>query len=210
VSDWIIYSIGFLAQILFSGRLLIQWILSEKNKRVITPSLFWKLSLLASFLLFIYGYLRDDFAIMLGQSLTYFIYIRNLQLQGEWNKSPKWFRTFLLLFPILIVVYAYNNGKYDLYQLFNNKDIPLWLLLLGTFAQVLFTFRFIYQWIYSEKTKISQLPVGFWRLSVLGASLIIIYAVFRKDPVLLIGHGAGLIIYIRNIFIWKKQEDAID
>ncbi len=210
MSDWIIYSIGFLAQILFSGRLLIQWILSEKNKRVITPSLFWKLSLLASFLLFVYGYLRDDFAIMLGQSLTYFIYIRNLQLQGEWKKSPKWFRVFLLLFPIVIVIYAYNNGEYDIYQLFNNEDIPFWLLILGVIAQVLFTFRFIYQWIYSEKTKTSQLPVGFWRLSVLGASLIITYAIFRKDPVLLLGHGAGLIIYIRNIFIWKKQDDEVD
>jgi len=207
VKDWIIYSIGFLAQILFSGRLFIQWIVSEKNKRVITPTIFWKLSLLASFLLFVYGYLRDDFAIMLGQTLTYFIYIRNLQLQGEWQKSPKWFRIFLLIFPALIELYAYNNGEYDMRQLLNNKAIPLWLLVLGIVAQIVFTFRFIYQWIYSEKSKISQLPIGFWRLSVLGASLILTYAIFREDPVLLIGHGAGLIIYIRNIFIWKKQEN---
>ena len=210
MSDWMIYSIGFIAQILFSGRLFIQWFLSEKNKRIITPSLFWKLSLLASFLLFIYGYLRDDFAIMLGQSLTYFIYIRNLQLQGEWKKSPQWFRVFLLIFPVLIVVYAYNNGEYDLYQLFNNEDIPFWLLLLGIFSQLLFTFRFVYQWIYSEKKKSSHLPVGFWALSVLGASLILTYAIFRLDPVLFIGHGAGLIIYIRNIFIWRKQDDSLD
>ncbi len=66
MKDWIIYSIGFLAQLLFSGRLFIQWITSEKNKRIITPSIFWKLSLLASFLLFVYGYLREDFAIMLS------------------------------------------------------------------------------------------------------------------------------------------------
>ena len=210
MKDWIVYGIGFLAQILFSGRLLIQWIVSEKNKRVITPSIFWKLSLLASFLLFLYGYLRDDFAIMLGQTLTYFIYIRNLQLQGEWQKSPKWFQIFLLIFPVLIVVYAFNNGEYDMQKLLNNESIPYWLLMLGIVSQVLFTFRFIYQWIYSEKTKISQLPVGFWRLSVLGASLILTYAIFRKDPVLLIGHGAGLIIYVRNIFIWKKQADDVD
>ncbi|WP_339702089.1 lipid-A-disaccharide synthase N-terminal domain-containing protein [uncultured Marixanthomonas sp.] len=205
MSNWLIYGIGFLAQALFSGRLLVQWILSEKSKRVITPSLFWKLSLLASFLLFVYGYLRDDFAIMLGQSLTYFIYIRNLHLQGEWQKSPKWFQLFLLAFPIFIVIYAYNNGEYDINQLFNNEDIPLWLLLLGIFSQLIFTLRFIYQWIYSEKTKTSQLPVGFWRMSVIGASLILTYAIFREDPVLFIGHIAGLVIYIRNIFIWKKQ-----
>ena len=209
MSNWLIYGIGFLAQILFSGRLIVQWILSEKNKRIITPSLFWKLSLIASFLLFVYGYLRDDFAIMLGQSLTYYIYIRNLQLQGEWQKSPKLMQWFLLLFPIFIVIYAYNNGEYDIQQLFHNEDIPLWLLLLGIFSQLLFTFRFIYQWIYSEKTKTSQLPVGFWRLSVAGASLILTYAIFRQDPVLFVGHIAGLIIYIRNIFIWKKQVDEV-
>lgn len=206
MSDWIIYSIGFLAQALFSGRLLVQWILSEKNNRIITPSLFWKLSLLASFLLFVYGYLRDDFAIMLGQSLTYFIYIRNLQLQGEWQKSPWWFRIFLLVFPIIIVVYGYNNGEYDLNELLNNEAIPVWLLWLGIFAQVLFTFRFIYQWMYSEKTKKSQLPIGFWRLSAIGAALILTYAIFRKDPVLFVGHAAGMIIYIRNIFIGKKEQ----
>jgi lipid-A-disaccharide synthase-like uncharacterized protein len=205
MSDWLVYGIGFLAQILFSGRLFVQWILSEKSKKIITPSLFWKLSLLASFLLFVYGYLRDDFAIMLGQSLTYFIYIRNLQLQGEWKRSPKLLRWFLLIFPVIIVIYAYNNGEYDLFQLFNNEDIPTWLLWLGIISQLLFTFRFVYQWIYSEKTKTSHLPVGFWRLSVAGASLILTYAIFRLDPVLFVGHVAGLIIYIRNIFIWKKQ-----
>lgn len=205
MSNWFVYGIGFLAQILFSGRLIVQWLLSEKNKRVITPSVFWKLSLLASFLLFVYGYLRDDFAIMLGQTITYFIYIRNLQLQGEWQKTPKWFQIFLFAFPIIIVVYAYNNGEYDIQKLFNNENIPLWLLLLGVFSQILFTFRFVYQWLVSEKTKISQLPVGFWRMSVLGASLILFYAIFRKDPVLFVGHIAGLAIYTRNIFIWKKQ-----
>jgi len=209
VKDWIVYSIGFFAQILFSGRLFIQWFISEKNKRVITPSIFWKLSLLASFLLFVYGYLRDDFAIMLGQSLTYFIYIRNLQLQGEWQKSPQWLRWFLLIFPVLIVVYSFNNGEYDMDQFLHNENIPIWLFWLGIVSQVVFTFRFIYQWMYSEKTKTSQLPVGFWRLSVLGASLILTYAIFRKDPVLLVGHCAGLIIYVRNIFIWKKQVDEV-
>ncbi len=205
MSNALIYSIGFLAQLLFSGRLLLQWILSERQKRIITPSLFWKLSLFASFLLFVYGYLRDDFAIMLGQTLTYFIYIRNLQLQGEWYKSPKLLRWFLLIFPLLVVLYGYNNGQYDAVELFQNKAIPTWLLWLGIVAQVIFTLRFIYQWMISEKTKTSQLPVGFWRLSVLGAALILTYAIFRKDPVLFVGHSAGLIIYIRNIFIGKKE-----
>ncbi|UGU17145.1 lipid-A-disaccharide synthase N-terminal domain-containing protein [Sinomicrobium kalidii] len=205
MQNWIIYAIGFLAQILFSSRLLLQWILSEKSKTVLTPRLFWQLSLLASFLLFIYGYLRHDFAIMLGQTLTYFIYIRNIQIQGAWHKFPKAFRTFLWLFPFLIVIYYYNNNKLDIQNLLQNENIPLWLLIMGSVAQVIFTFRFIYQWIYSERKKESSLPAGFWILSLIGAILILAYAILRKDPVLMTGHLFGSIIYIRNLMILNKQ-----
>jgi len=204
MAAWLIYAIGFFAQILFSGRMIIQWVLSEKNKKVIAPSLFWQLSLLASFLLFVYGWLRDDFAIMLGQTLTYFIYIRNLQLQDEWVKLPRFFRIFLWIFPILIIVYGYNNNEYDINDFLKNEAIPAWLILLGSIAQIIFTFRFVYQWIYSEKKKESSLPLGFWLLSITGSSLIFVYAIIRQDPVLLVGHLLGLIVYLRNVLILKN------
>ncbi len=206
MSNWIIYSIGFFAQLLFSGRLILQWILSEKSKKVLTPTLFWKLSLFASFLLFVYGYLREDFAIMLGQALTYFIYIRNLQLQGEWQKAPKFLQVFLWVFPVLLVIYSYNNNSYDIDKLFYNKAIPLWLLIWGSTAQIIFTLRFVYQWLFSEKNKVSTLPFGFWFLSLIGSLMILVYAVLRKDPVLFIGHIMGTVIYIRNIIILKRQK----
>lgn len=205
MSDWIIYSIGFIAQILFSSRLVVQWITSERQKKVITPTLFWTLSLVASFLLFVYGYLRDDFAIMLGQGLTYFIYIRNLQLKGEWSKFPRVIQYFLFVVPILISVFYFNNNVIDREVLFKNEEIPLWLLLLGIISQVVFTFRFVYQWIYSEVKKESILPLGFWILSLSGSVLILIYAIFRKDPVLFLGHGLGSIIYTRNLFLIHKS-----
>ena len=201
MSNWIIYSIGFIAQIMFSSRLVVQWITSERQKKVITPTLFWSLSLFASFLLFIYGYLREDFAIMLGQGLTYFIYIRNLQLQGQWVKLPVLVRYFLFIVPILITIYYYNNNVIDRDILFKNEAIPLWLLVLGIISQVVFTFRFVYQWIYSEYKKESILPLGFWILSLSGSLLILTYAIFRLDPVLFLGHGLGLIIYSRNIYL---------
>jgi len=205
MSSWIVISIGAIAQILFSSRLLLQWILSEKHKKVLTPVLFWELSLLASFLLFIYGYLRDDFAIMLGQTITYYIYIRNMQLQHQWQKLAKIFQIFIYVFPLLILLYGYNNGIYDREKLFHNENIPAWLFVLGIVSQVLFTFRFIYQWLYSEKRKESHLPLGFWVISLSGSFLILVYAVFRKDPVLLAGQLTGFIVYFRNIVIIKKH-----
>ncbi len=207
MKDWIIYSIGFLAQILFSSRLIIQWVTSEKQRKVITPTSFWTLSLIASFLLFIYGYLRLDFAIMLGQSLTYYIYIRNLQLQGHWQKFPKMARYSLLVVPILVVAYYYNNNKIDIELLFQNEVIPTWLLILGIAAQIVFTLRFIYQWIYSERNKLSTLPLGFWLLSLIGAFMILSYAIMRKDPVLFVGHLFGVAIYARNTYLICKSDD---
>lgn len=197
--------IGFLGQGLFFSRFLFQWILSEKNKKVITPSIFWKLSLLASVIFFIYGYLRADFSIMLGQTLTYFIYIRNLQLQGEWKKLPVILQGLLFIFPVAMVVYSFNNGIYDVSLLFSHKNIPFWLLIFGILAQLTFMFRFVYQWISSENKKNSHLPIGFWRISLVGSALILMYAIFRQDLVLFIAHATGMFIYLRNIYIWKKE-----
>ncbi len=186
--NWVIISIGFLAQALFSSRLILQWIVSEKNKKVLTPKLFWEVSLFASVLLFLYGYLRHDFSIMLGQTLTYYIYIRNIQLQNHWKEFPKIVRIFLYIFPALIVLYGFNNGIFD--------------------VDLLFKFRFVYQWIYSERKHESQLPMGFWAISLTGSLLILIYAIIRKDPVLFVGHFMGFIVYARNILIKRKEKNG--
>lgn len=202
---WLVYVIGGIAQLLFSARTLLQWIISERNKKVLTPALFWKLSLIASFLLFVYGYLRNDFAIMLGQVLTYFIYVRNMQLQGEWSRMHQFMRIFIIIFPLIIITIGYNNNKQDIYNLLNSEDIPDWLLYLGIISQIIFTLRFVYQWIYSERKKESSLPLGFWMLSLLGASLIFLYAIFRKDPILIAGHTFGIITYVRNIMLLRNH-----
>jgi lipid-A-disaccharide synthase-like uncharacterized protein len=204
MSKWIVFGIGFLAQLLFSSRIFLQWIISEKHKKVLAPNLFWEISLLASVLLFIYGYLRHDFAIMLGQVITYYVYIRNIQLEHEWKKIPAWLRIFLYFFPSIILIYGFNNNIIDRAYLFNKEHISGVLMGLGIISQVLFTLRFVYQWLYSEKRKESMLPMGFWLLSFAGSFLIFIYAILRKDPVLFIGHLSGMIAYSRNIYILKR------
>ena len=70
-----ILAIGFLAQVFFSARIIVQWIMSERAHRVLSPSAFWVFSIAGSYLLFIYGWLRSDFAIILGQFVSYFIYL---------------------------------------------------------------------------------------------------------------------------------------
>ena len=200
-----IYVIGFLAQICFSGRLLFQWIMSEKAKQVVSPSIFWLLSLLGSYLLFFYGWLRDDFAIILGQFISYYIYIWNLDIKNNWKKIPRPIRYILIATPFLAISYMFSESRAFISQFFRNEDVPLWLLIYGSLGQIIFTLRFIYQWVYSRKRHESILPLGFWLISLLGSAIIVSYAIVRHDPVLILGQATGLVVYIRNIWILKKQ-----
>ena len=158
MNDYFIYFIGLTAQLLFSLRLIVQWLFSEKENKIVAPTFFWIVSLIASILFFIYGYLRNDFAIMLGQFITYYIYIRNLQLQNQWNRLRKGIQIVFINFPLIVLLITFLRGEFDFSQLFNQNFIPVWLLALGIVSQLIFTLRFIFQWIISEKNKLSQLP----------------------------------------------------
>lgn len=201
-----IYAIGFTAQLFFSARILYQWIVSEKAKKVLSPPAFWILSILGSFLLFIYGVLRDDFAIILGQYISFYIYLWNLNMQGLWKKISAIIKVLLLLTPIVVTVVMLRDLSVFSSVFFQNKDIPLWLLIFGSAGQVIFSLRFIYQFIYSASHHESTLPTGFWIISLIGSFTIISYAVFRLDPVLLLGQSFGLVAYIRNLTIGNQNK----
>jgi len=205
MNQYLVFSIGFLAQILFSARQLSQWISSERAGRILSPLLFWQLSIFASFLLMVYGILRTDLAIILGQSITYGVYIRNLHYHGFWKKIPPLIRVFIIVFPGLATAWLLTNETHNFHSLFTHEEIPTLLLVWGILGQFVFTFRFIYQWFYSEKRKQSMLPIGFWIISLAGSIMVISYAVLRRDPVLFLGQLFGSFVYSRNIILWQRQ-----
>ncbi len=207
MNNWIVFGIGFLAQLLFSARLVTQWFLSEKAKKVETPVLFWKLSLLAAILLFTYGYLREDLAIMLGQFLTYGVYWRNLRIQGEWHNRNIFFKVLVTVFPVIITAYILFFGSLEWSELVIGENLSTWLIILGIFGQMVYTSRFFYQWYYSEQHHESILPRGFWILSLLGSCLLFSYGIFRNDPVLISAHFFGALIYIRDIYLLKSSRE---
>jgi lipid-A-disaccharide synthase-like uncharacterized protein len=86
----------------------------------------------------------------------------------------------------------------------------LWLGV-GFLGQALFSARFLVQWIASEKQKQSVVPVYFWYFSVGGGLTLLLYAVHRHDPVFILGQGAGLLVYMRNLyFIHRKQRQLAE
>lgn len=203
-----IFVLGFVSQVLFFTRTLLQWILSERARKVLSPTIYWVLSIVASYLFFIYGWLRNDFSILLGQSISYYIYIWNLNENGAWEKINHLLRAVLLLTPVCALGFVLKNSSYFIDNFLANKDIPLWLILFGSTGQVLFTLRFVYQWMYSMKRKESLLPPGFWLISLIGSGIIVIYGLIRFDPILIMGQSVGFIAYTRNIVLYRKEKNA--
>lgn len=198
------YGLGFFAQSLFGARLIIQWIHSEKQGKVVSPTIYWQISLVASFLFLVYGVLRDDIVIIFGQTLSYFIYVRNLQLKNDWKKINIALRFFLLALPAVAFGWMILGSNHNLITIFSKNDLSHPVLILGAIGQLMLNFRFIYQWYYSEKHKGSFLPIGFWIISTCASVLILIYASYKVDPVLLVAQGMGIFVYVRNIFIYVK------
>lgn len=90
----------------------------------------------------------------------------------------------------------------------NLSNTEIVFLIIGFSGQGVFASRFIIQWIYSEKKGESSIPVIFWYLSIIGGMGLLTYAIFRKDPVIIIGQSFGILIYIRNLYlIYRKKNE---
>jgi len=75
---------------------------------------------------------------------------------------------------------------------------------IGFFGQSLFFSRWIIQWIASERKAESQMPVGFWYMSLGGSLIVLAYAIHRRDPVFIAGQGIGAFVYLRNLMLIHK------
>jgi lipid-A-disaccharide synthase-like uncharacterized protein len=82
-----------------------------------------------------------------------------------------------------------------------------WWVFLGIVAQGLFTMRFVVQWLASEKAGKSVVPMAFWLFSISGGVLLLVYALYRRDPVFIAGQGLGVFIYLRNLqFVLRERK----
>ena len=83
-----------------------------------------------------------------------------------------------------------------------------WLDLLGLVGQLLFSFRFINQWLESEKRGASYIPESFWYWSIAGSLVLTLYWIFKRSPVGILANLPNTLIYFRNLQLIKKQKQA--
>ncbi|SEW27005.1 Uncharacterized N-terminal domain of lipid-A-disaccharide synthase [Aliiroseovarius sediminilitoris] len=80
----------------------------------------------------------------------------------------------------------------------------IWLGI-GFLGQALFTSRFLVQWIVSERRGESVVPLAFWWFSLAGGLTLLSYAIWRQDPVFILGQATGLVVYVRNLILIKRR-----
>ncbi len=90
---------------------------------------------------------------------------------------------------------------------FHSITLPEWLVLgVGFTGQAMFSMRFIIQWLASERARKSVVPVLFWYFSLGGGVTLFIYAAYREDPVFMLGQGMGLFVYLRNLWLIRREK----
>lgn len=78
-------------------------------------------------------------------------------------------------------------------------------VLIGLLGQVCFGARFLVQWVVSERRGQSVVPIGFWYLSLAGAAVLLSYAIYRLDPVFILGQSFGFVVYVRNLALLRRR-----
>lgn len=81
----------------------------------------------------------------------------------------------------------------------------LFWLITGFIGQGIFSARFLVQWIVSEKEKKSIIPIAFWHLSLFGGLTLLLYSIYKQDPVFILGQATGLFIYSRNLYLIYRE-----
>jgi lipid-A-disaccharide synthase-like uncharacterized protein len=199
-SEILIYLLGFFAQALFGARTVVQWVQSERAGRVVSPTWFWIFSLCGSALFLVYGLIRQDVIILFGQTISFYIYIRNLQLKQVWHKLHQVLRWVIVPLPFVLMLWAWLIAPQRFQNIFMETNFASVALLLGGAGQLLLNFRYVYQWYFSEKAQQSLLPLGFWIISALASLMVVYYGIMNNEPVLLVAQGMGFVVYLRNIW----------
>ena len=84
----------------------------------------------------------------------------------------------------------------------------LWVTV-GLLGQLMFTGRFLVQWLASEKAGRSVVPVQFWYFSIIGSVVVLAYGIHKLDPVIILGQLPGSVIYTRNLWLIRSEKQNV-
>lgn len=209
----ILYPLGFLSGLMFGGRFLVQWLSSELKGKSIVPRSFWYLSLAGNVMLYLHAFIQLQFHVFIVQACNGVISWRNINLSQSPQKRFSFQSTcFIFVLSILfsaVLFYIYSGGEWFRIPKVGWINTPVSLGMLWHFfgftGIILFASRFWVQWWCSEIRGVSYLGRPFWWLSLLGDLIMLIYFYTIGDPVNIVGPLFGLIPYVRNLILLRRE-----
>lgn len=202
---------GWAGQAVFTWRILEQWWMSEKAKRSVIPSAFWAWSLAGSALLLVYAFHRRDPVFVLGTLINGCIYLRNFAIArrgpshaGAGSARRAMWPVVAALAVFVVITIEAVGPDHGLVRF----DYAFLWLVVGFLGQVLWSGRFVVQWLVSERLGRSVLPASFFAMSLAGALLLFVYAISRRDWVNMAAYGPNFIPYARNLVLLRRERRA--
>jgi lipid-A-disaccharide synthase-like uncharacterized protein len=184
--------LGLVGQALFAGRMLLQWIASERAGESVVPRWFWHLSLLASACVGTYAALAGNLVFLLTVLPGAFIYARMLAL--ERRSGVVWLA--VLAAPIAgLALWAALRKPLGGPPLVAAAGFAGWLVWMA---------RFPIQWWISERRGVATLDAVFWAFSLVGGTLLLGYALWHRDWVMVLAFGPGPLFYVRNLVLLRR------
>lgn len=197
---------GWAAQAAFTWRMLHQWVVSEREGRSLLPTGFWAWSLVGSGLDLVYLFHRRDPVFVFSALVTTCIFARGAWM-SRWPRPPS-SRERPVVWPIVVGVLAFLAITAE--ALWPGQDLmrfdrgSVWLAI-GFLGSVGWAGRFVVQWWASERRGIPHLPASFFRLGLVSAALLTVYAVSQTDWVKMFAFGTTMVPYARNLVLIRRS-----
>lgn len=200
-------ALGTLGQLLFTGRALWQWLASERAGLVVVPRGYWRVSLIASALVAIYAVRLGDPVFLAGPVMSLFVCSRNVNLEQHHRAdpaSPPHITSGLLAaasFLVVLALIAAANRQ-------TSAATPAAWLCLCLSGYVLWSLRSVVQWWHAERVGKAVLPTSYFALGLIGSTLLLLYALVRRDPVFVAAYALTPLPYLRNLLIGRSPDTA--
>lgn len=194
--------LGWVGNACFFSRFLVQWALSERARRSLTPAVFWRLSLVGTICLGLYSSDQGKYVLLVGYVLNGTIYARNLWMQRRANARTLTPGSAALV--ALVAIAALVAGA--LLNLRTDPDASAAWVVCASVGQAIWSSRFVVQWWLSERAGESHFPAAFWWLSLAGNALLLAYALHLGDPIFIAGFVPGPIVQVRNLMLQRRAQ----
>jgi lipid-A-disaccharide synthase-like uncharacterized protein len=192
--------LGWIGNVCFFSRFLIQWVLSERAHRSLAPSVFWWLSLVGTLAVAIYSASLEEYVLLLGFVLNATIYVRNLCLQRR-KSRPDLTPSLAAAIAVAAIAALIAAGLLSLRR--DPEASTAWMFCAAV-GQAIWSSRFVVQWWESERTGVSHFPRSFWWLSLMGNGLMLAYAVHLGDAIFITAFIPGPLVQVRNLMLQRR------